>query len=313
MKKIIVALTFSILGITGFSQQDQQFSQFMHNKLSFNPGYAGTNGAICAVLMYRMQWMGFEGAPKSFLFSVDAPSRPLHGGLGLTVIQDQLGNDRSLYARGAYAWHQPIGGVGVLGIGIGGGMIQKSLIFDWTPPDGPQTVVPDASIPDARESAITYDLDFGLYYTTPKLYVGLASSHLPEQDLKKKQMNFGVARHYFVMAGYTFDINQDFSVIPNVLIKSDAKSTIFDINVTGMYQKSIWLGASYRMTDAIVAMLGYQKEMGKSAIKAGIAYDFTTSDIKNHSNGTPEIVVGYCYKVVPKQKTQSHINPRFLK
>ncbi|MCC7301253.1 MAG: PorP/SprF family type IX secretion system membrane protein [Bacteroidia bacterium] len=313
MKKIIILLSFSVLASLGFSQQDQQFSQFMHNKLSFNPGYAGTNGALCAVAMYRMQWMGFDGAPKSLLFSLDAPSRALHGGLGLTVIQDQLGNDKSLFARGAYSFHQPIGSVGVLGIGIGVGMIQKTLIYNWLPPDGQSSIQPDASIPDAKESSITYDLDFGLYYTTPKLYVGLASTHLPEQDVTKNQMNFGVARHYFVLAGYTFDITGDIQLIPNVLVKSDAKSTIFDLNVTGMYQKMVWLGASYRMTDAIAAMLGYQKEMGKSAFKAGVAYDFTTSDIKNHSNGTPEIVVGYCYKMVPKQKTQSHINPRFLK
>ena len=256
--------------------------------------------------------MNFEGNPESFLFSIDGPSRPLHGGLGLTLIKDQLGNDRSFFARAAYSFHQPIG-VGVLGIGIGVGMIQKTLVFNWLPPDGLATIGPDGSIPDAPESSVTYDLDFGIYYTTPKLYVGIASTHLPEQNLSKNQMNFGVARHYFVLAGYTFDINSDISLIPNLLVKSDAKSTIFDINLTAMYQKMVWLGASYRMTYAIVAMLGYQKEMGKSSFKGGVAYDFTTSDIKNHSSGTPEVVLGYCYKMVPKQKSQSHINPRFLK
>jgi type IX secretion system PorP/SprF family membrane protein len=192
-------------------------------------------------------------------------------------------------------------------------MIQKTLAFDWHPPDGDNSVGPDDAIPDGQESSITYDLDFGLYYTTPKLYVGLAATHLPQQQLKADELNFLVARHYFVLAGYNIDINGDFTITPNILAKSDAKSTIFDINVTGMYQKMVWLGASYRMTDAIAAMAGYQKEVGKSSMKIGIAYDFTTSAIKNHSSGTPEVVLGYCYKIIPKQKTQSHINPRFLK
>jgi type IX secretion system PorP/SprF family membrane protein len=312
MKKTITLLTFSLVVLFVAAQQDQQFSQFMYNKLSFNPGYAGTNQSICATAMYRMQWMNFPGAPKSGLFSVDAPSRILHGGLGLTVLHDQLGNDKSLFARGAYSFHQPIG-VGLLGIGLGVGMIQKTMVFNWIPPGGPSTVGPDQAIPNNQESSITYDLDFGAYYSTSKLYVGLAATHLPEQSVKKNELNYGVARHYFVMAGYTFNINSDFDIIPNLLVKSDAKSTIFDVNVTGMYQKMVWLGASYRMTDAIAAMLGYQKDFGKNNLKIGVAYDFTMSEIKNHSSGSPEIFVGYCMKVDPKVKTHSNINPRFLK
>ena len=123
------------------------------------------------VAMYRQQWVSFPGAPQTILFGFDAPvlvESPLHGGAGLTVVSDALGNDKSLFARGAYAWHKPIG-AGILGIGIEVGMIQKSLAFNWTPPDGQSSINPDPSIPDATAKAITYDLGFGLYYTTPKL------------------------------------------------------------------------------------------------------------------------------------------------
>jgi type IX secretion system PorP/SprF family membrane protein len=318
MKKVITAIALIVLTAAGFSQQDQQFSQFMYNKLSFNPGYAGTTGSICFTGMYRNQWMGFPGNPKNILFNFDAPVRALHGGAGLTIIHDQLGNDQSIFARGAYAYHQSIGSVGVLGIGLGVGVIQKSLKFDWTPPDGQNSVVPDASIPDNKISSLTYDLDFGLFYSTPTMYVGLAATHLPEQNLKKNaattsKLDFGVARHYFVQAGYTFNVTSEIKLIPHVLAKSDAKSTIFDINLTAMYDNMVWLGASFRMTDAVVAMAGYQKEFGKNNLRIGLAYDFTLSDIKNHSDGTPEVFVGYCIKIEPKLKTQLHINPRFLK
>ena len=40
------------------AQQEPQFSQYMFNRLSYNPGYAGSNGAICFTGFYRSQWMG---------------------------------------------------------------------------------------------------------------------------------------------------------------------------------------------------------------------------------------------------------------
>ncbi|MEW6468597.1 MAG: type IX secretion system membrane protein PorP/SprF [Bacteroidota bacterium] len=317
MKKTLTSLVLAVSAVVAYGQQDPQFSQYIHNKLSYNPGYAGTNQAICAVAMYRQQWVSFPGAPKTILFGLDAPvlvNSPLHGGAGLTIISDALGNDKSLFARGSYAYHQPIG-AGILGIGIEVGMIQKALSFNWIPPDGASTVGPDASIPDAAAKAITYDLGFGLYYTTPKLYVGLSSSHLPEQTLKQttNQLDFKNARHYYVLAGYDFDINSSLKLMPSVLVKSDAKSTIFDVNCNVMWNNMVWLGANYRMTDAIVAQLGFQKVSEKMAWKVGYSYDITMSDLKNHSNNTHEVVLGYCIKLVKKVKRQSHINPRFLK
>ena len=139
MKKAITTLGLAVTAFIGFGQQDQQFTQYTQNKLTYNPGYAGMNGSICAVLLYRSQWMSFPGAPKTGLINVDAPvfqNSALHGGAGLTVITDQLGNDKSLFARAAYSYHLPIGAVGKLGIGIDAGMIQKSLANNWVPPDG---------------------------------------------------------------------------------------------------------------------------------------------------------------------------------
>ena len=116
-----------------------------------------------------------------------------------------------------------------------------------------------------------------------------------------------------MLAGYDFDINSTFKLMPSVLVKSDAKSTIFDVNCNVMWNNMVWLGANYRMTDAIVAQVGFQKANEKMVWKVGYSYDITMSDLKNHSNNTHEIVLGYCFKIVKKVKKQSHINPRFLK
>ena len=64
---LLVSLVFS--GSLALAQQDPQFSQNMFAKLAVNPGFAGANDAICATLLYRNQWTGFGGEPKTMLFT----------------------------------------------------------------------------------------------------------------------------------------------------------------------------------------------------------------------------------------------------
>ncbi len=320
MKKNLTTIALTITTLVTFAQQDAQFSMNMFNKLAVNPGYAGTNQALCAVLLYRQQWTSFPGAPKTGLLSVDY-GQILRGGIGLTVDQDQLGFDKTLKAKLAYSYHLHLGATGILGIGIDAGMIQKSLNGNFIAPDGTSTQGtgggPDLAIPWNGTAATTYDVGFGLYYTTPKLYIGLSSLHLPEQSLKKTDtkydFNFKVARHYYVMAGYTFNLGNQFELTPSVLAKSDASSTQLDINLLAKWNKTIFIGASYRLTDAIVGIVGLERSFNpKLTAKFGYSYDMTTSAIKNYSHGTHEIMLGFCYKLKKEPKPTSHMNVRFL-
>ncbi|MDQ3047296.1 MAG: type IX secretion system membrane protein PorP/SprF [Bacteroidota bacterium] len=320
MKKTLTIIALSITGLVGFAQQDAQFSMNMFNRLAINPGYAGTNEALCATILYRDQWDKFPGAPKTGLISVDY-GRIAHGGLGITVDQDLIGFDKTLKAKLAYSFHLPLGN-GVLGIGLDAGMIQKSLKGNFIAPDGStsSTGGTDQAIPWSGTSATTYDVGFGLYYTAnkDKLYVGISSLHLPEQTLSQSggsaanstvySFDYKVARHYYVMAGYRFDLSPNFALTPSILTKSDASSTQLDINLMAKVNNLIFAGVSYRLTDAAVGIVGLEYKN----FKLGYSYDFTLSAIKNHSSGTHEMMLGYCHKFVKPLKRQSHQNVRFL-
>ena len=86
-------LSFLVLKVS--AQQDPQFSQNMFTKLCVNPGFAGSNDAICGTLLYRNQWTGFGGEPKTMLLTADMPVEMLHGGVGLTVTMHMV-RDRAL-------------------------------------------------------------------------------------------------------------------------------------------------------------------------------------------------------------------------
>jgi len=324
MKKTLTTIALSITGLIAFAQQDAQFSMNMFNKLAVNPGYAGTSNALCGTLFYRQQWTNFPGAPKTGLISLDY-GRILGGGIGLTVDQDQLGFDKTLNAKLAYSYHLPLGGFGTLGIGIDAGMIQKSITGNFIAPDGTTSSTPgtDQSIPWGGTSAVTYDLGFGLYFTSSRLYVGLSSDHLPDQTLHTSggtsgsglyDFQYQMARHYYVMAGYKFNLSPDFTLTPGILTKSDASSTQVDINLYAKWKNMVFVGVSYRLTDAIPVMAGLEWPLKnqQSTIKFGYSYDITLSKIKSYSNGTHEIMIGFCQTFVKPPHRQSHQNVRFL-
>ncbi len=323
MKKIFTTLTVALAAFTSvsFAQQDPQFTQFMHNKLIYNPGYAGTSQAICANVLYRQQWVNFPGAPKTGLISIDMPVGSLPLGIGLNVMNDQIGFSKTLFARLALAWNKPLG-AGMLGVGIDGGILQQQFNGNWITPDGPGS--PDNAIPgytygnpsntNPNLNALTYDLGFGAYYTIPnKMYVGISSTHLTAQDISAgSKVKYSLARHYYLMAGYTFALpNPDHAIQPNIKVKTDAASTQLDVNLTYLYKNTFWFGVSYRMQDAIAPMVGARFLPNKS-LKVGYSYDVTTSKIKGYSAGTHEIMLGYCFMPKPKTKVTSYQNTRQL-
>jgi type IX secretion system PorP/SprF family membrane protein len=324
MKKLFTKLTVAFAAITSisFAQQDPQFTQFMHSKLIYNPGYAGTSEAICANVLYRQQWVNFPGAPKTGLLSFDMPIGQLPLAIGLNVMNDQIGFDKTLFARLALSYNRRIG-AGVLGVGIDGGILQKQFNGTWITPDGAN--VQDNSIPNWKANGqsaanpnlnkLSYDLGFGVFYSIAnKMYVGLSSTHLTAQDLRvTDSVKFALARHYYVVGGYTFNLGEGgiHGINPNVKVKSDAASTQLDLNLTYIYNNQFWVGVSYRMQDAIAPMLGARFLKDKS-LKVGYSYDVTTSKIKGYSSGTHEIMLGYCMNVKKKQKVTSYQNARFL-
>ena len=153
---------------------------------------------------------------------------------------------------------------------------------------------------------------FGAYYNIPdKLYVGLASSHLPANP---NGAYYDLARHYYITAGYDYAVTDMITLKPSIFVKSDAASTALDINLVAMYNQLVWAGVSYRLKDAIAPMVGVQiNKLGPGTLKFGYSYDVTTSALKTYSSGSHEIMLGYCFNVTPKPKVITKFyNVRFL-
>lgn len=323
---------------SGKAQQDPQFSMNFANKLLINPAYAGMNDGICAYLLTRQQWVGFEGNPETYVFGAHGtfmiPGINLKSGGGLTIMGDGLGQMHFSGIKGVYSAHIPLnfigGKPGHLGIGVSAGMLQFSVGNNWRSLD---EFYLDPLIPDEGFSLGTFDLDAGLYYKTKDLYVGLAASHLsapsyeasgskflddfgPDQAVAWNS-SFSMERHYSLMAGYDFEIpNYNLFVLkPSVYIKSNLKSAQFDLNLIGEWNHFIWAGATYRYTDAAVVMGGLNlgsNIIPKGNIRFGYSYDITTSAVVQGSNGSHEFFAQYCLTLKKQPPVQKHKTVRFL-
>lgn len=318
MKKIYFLSLFILIStVSAFSQQEAQFSHNMFNNMAINPGYAGMRDAICATALLRQQWVGFtdpdgnKGAPQTNLISVDAGIKPLRGGLGLTIFQDKLGFEKNIGVKFGYNYHLHVG-PGRLGIGAQIGFLNKEIDFSkFKPIDATDPLLTSK----AKETTMITDVSFGAFYQIPqKLYFGISSSQLLQSDgtLQGTTATLALKRHYYILAGYHYPLpmNPTFELQPSVLIKTDAASTQFDINALLKYNNQFWGGVSYRQTDAIVALVGATFK----DINIGYAYDITTSEIgkDKRSNGSHEIMLGYCFKVEIERIPQSYRNVRFL-
>ena len=79
-----------------------------------------------------------------------------------------------------------------------------------------------------------------------------------------------------------------------------------------VYNNLLWGGVSYRLSDAIVPMVGIYYDLGPGTLKFGYSYDVTTSLLRQYSSGSHEVMLGYCFKIPKVDKVQKHKTVRFL-
>ena len=315
MKRLFV-LTFLLLSVGMNAQQDLQFTQFVQNKMLFNPGFTGNRESICLDVLHRSQWVGVDNAPTTQNFNVNLPVRFLHGGIGLVITNDQIGFFQDITVGLAYGYQREVGN-GKLGVGLMVDFKNKALTSgEWLAPDGSSGGT-DVSIAANQSTALTPDLSFGVYYENERWWAGLSSSRLIEGEFQLgNQVGSSAAfrgkRHYYLMGGYNWAIpNTNWELMPAVLAKSDLSAPFtVDVNVNALYNKRIWGGVSYRTQDAISAQAGVYV---LPALKLGYSYDHTLSDISAQSGGSHEVMLGYCFKIErPEKIPGSYRNPRVL-
>jgi type IX secretion system PorP/SprF family membrane protein len=284
----IVAYMLGSFYVAG--QQEQMYSQYMFNMLHINPAYAGNRGATDNVtLLYRNQWAGFKGAPKTCTLSWDRRQSESNIGYGLDVYNDKLGIETSNGMQAFFSYYVPFENA-FLSLGLSGGVVNyraaytESEIVDSTDPQFQSDV--KGWLPTAG---------FGVLFATDSWYVGFSIPALLHTKINVSnylnQNSFGASNHCFLTGGYIFECNNFLKIKPSAMIKAVKGTSIqYDINANVWYRDYIGLGISYRIKDALVAMLEMQV---LKQLRIGYSYDYTLTNLRVYSKGTHEIMLRY--------------------
>jgi len=304
MKKVLV-LFFVLLSGLAKAQQDPQFSLNMFNIYSVNPAFSGSYDQFNALAIHRSQWVGYGGgSPTTQHVSVEAPVYFLHGGAGISLVNDKLGNEYSRGVSLSYAYQTKLTKKSELGVGFNVGFMDVGFEGDWVTP-GNDPGLDDPSIPAIGSNDVVPDLGLGLYYRMKELYIGYSVTHLNQATAvyDNADRDFEFKRHHYLTLGWLHELTSDLVLRPSMHIKSDQVSTQIDFNVNVNYGDNLWGGMTYRLDDAVVVIAGYNINEN---LKFGYAYDITTSDLKSESSGSHEILLRYSFKMRPPGKLPTH-------
>lgn len=282
-----VLLAAMLAGPIARAQQDPMYSQYMFNVLAFNPAYAGSADVLAAMALSRHQWVGFAGAPSTQTLSVHSPLPGQTLSLGGTLMHDVTGpaKQSGLFIDGAYRIRT--GPDTRLSFGLKGGInfFQADI--------GSLTTVESEPINASISGKVLPNIGFGMFWHSPTYYVGLSAPKLLENTIGS---DGGVVtnrefRHYFLMGGYVMDLNRDLKFKPSLMMRIVQGAPFsLDLNANFLLRDKVWFGGMYRWGNGLGFMTQYRFN---EQLRAGYAFDFTTTSIGARTAGTHEIMVSY--------------------
>lgn len=313
--KICFLFLFVIVNLAAKAQQDPQFSFYEQARLAYNPGYAGSNGAISGLILNRSQWSGSEGAPKAQVFSLESSTEigGLKSGIGLNIIRDELGYEKNTLVNFNYAYLVQTD-YGDLGIGTSLGIFNKAIDGEgqWSTPDGDYWVPAgsDGIVPSNSVSEVAFDIGFGLFLKSNNYFAGISVTHVNQAEITFSDDAYTFyTRHYYFSGGYTIQMpNPLFSLQPSVLYKTDLAGSQFDLNGDITYNERFTGGIGYRLDDGLIFRFSVNLQNG---LKAGYAYDLTTSALGANSSGSHELFLSYSF-ALQKSRSKKYKSVRYL-
>ena len=296
MKSRLLVILVLIVTCFANAQQDPQYTQYMYNTQVVNPGYVGSRDVMSFGLLYRTQWVNFNGAPKTGTFTFNSPIGVMDDmGIGLSLVNDQIGPATETNVNVDYSYSILLSEESKLSFGVKAGLdilnvdFTKLNIYDENDPKFQQNV----------DNNLQPQIGAGIYYNTNNFYAGvsvpnfLKTKHYDEGNLTNANVE-SVARerqHYFFITGYVFDINENLKFKPATLVKVVSGSPLqWDFSANFLINEKFTLGAAYRWSAAVSGMVGFQ---ASDSIFLGFAYDYQTTDIEDYSDGSYEFMIRF--------------------
>lgn len=262
----------------GYSQQLPVNNQYSFYGYLQNPALSGVESYSTIHAAHRTQWTNMPDSPVSSALAFDMPIVNQNMGVGAILSLNQTHVISKFSAATSYAYHIPFSKdiEHKLSLGIMAGI--QSQRFDAS--SSFIQDIGDEALFDDDISSVAVDFSVGLNYRNKGLNIGISAPQIMANSFQYNPSNenpnkFKLARHMFGVVSYHFDINDDFSVKPVVLVRFIPNLPFqADINVLGSWKKLLSLGAGYRTNNAGGA--GIYGLLGVNVSNFGIHYSYET-------------------------------------
>ncbi|HEX7584122.1 MAG TPA: type IX secretion system membrane protein PorP/SprF [Prolixibacteraceae bacterium] len=304
--RIILIVVPLLFAGKSFAQQDPMYTQYMENMLTINPAYAGSKDLLTMMIVSRNQWVSMPGAPITRTFEMHSPVTGTNTGLGLSVLNDQIGPVKQTGIYFDYSYTLNFSNKQSLALGLKAGVnFFEAGLANLTTNDPNDPVF-------ANDISRKFLPNFGVgaFFHTDRYYLGLSIPKLIENDINKSGFSIqnitSEQMHIFFIAGYVFDVNRIVKFKPSILTKY-VKNTPVSVNLDGtfLFYDRLWLGAMYRVGDSFGGLFQIQVT---NQLKIGYSYDLPINALGAYNGGTHEIMVTYDFNL-GKGKVRS---PRYF-
>lgn len=296
MKKIssfaMIILCVAGVNYSLFSQQLPQYTQWAANQFAINPAHAGIKNCLDIHSLYRLQWYGFEGAPRSGFLTLCAPINTkrkellsARHGVGGKVEVDNIGTFSSTRLNLSYASHFNFTPETRLSLGLSFGFVQMAYN-----PQNAITIYPDPSV-TKTSSFIKPDATFGAWWNGKNYYLGFVEQNLLHSKWEDIGTDSKYRLHTLFNGGYRFVFEELYTIVPAFLLKIPPAGPIsLDLNLFFDYRNQFGLGMGYRNTDAFLFMVNFKV---KQQLSIHYSFDFVLSPLRNGTINSHELSIAF--------------------
>ncbi len=315
MKQIyLISILWIALWQLASAQQEQLYTQFMNNKLAWNPAYAGSFESPTLVAVYRNQFIGLEGAPKTVALSFNmAYNSEKKVAFGANIVQYKIGITHILnldILPFTYIIQMKNGN-----LSMGFQVSVRQFAQDWSDPRLVTftSAIGDGAIPTEDNNKIIVNPGVGFFYKSIRhnWYAGLAVPRILPNNIDFSSAG-AISREVLevnAMGGYTFKTTDDIKIAPQVLLKYAVNAPFqADINGTILLKDKYLAGLTYRTGGGQTSAIGESVDiqLGLQATEKlffCLSYDIGLTPLRKYHKGSVELTARYWFNPPPPEDT----------
>lgn len=227
------------------AQQVYKISQYVNRNFIHNPAAVGANNVSTVGALYRNQWSGIEGGPKTTVFFGDTYFSSKSTGAGVVLYNDVTGPTSRTGGDLSASYSIKLDGdkrrvMFGLGVQVIQFKIDKTALMESIPND---------PLLSSAGTTIKGDVNAGIFYRSETFNAGFASLQLtqPKLDMIKTSANVEgkLYRHYVLNASYSIKADESNVLLPHVEMRMEPNVPVdFEGGIVLIHQDLLQLGFS---------------------------------------------------------------------